>query len=756
MSGIQLPDLIGAIMGIGGLLLLAAVALHRAFRSSSRHPANRNCIRGLALALGGWCLLGLLIPLAVFFPESLAARATAVVVFVVATALVVAAISFALQGLYASTRREAVRRHGKKRALAALALSSSFFAFFWVSAYKAEREKQLEATSQTAASSLPRSASFPELNFKIGSVPSSWRRVPADTSSGTAVEYRREGSQDVFAIRVKPVGFAPSHTSESAFEVFKRHLMANTENSILLSEELGSLDGIQGIVGEVENTRDGKKFKSRIWVGVHNGYLYDVGVYLGDVASSVLRQECEAAWGGFRILDKTRLAVPLAPKSTQDFHSEEYGFDVALVGSQWGQPSQPLTLFPLAQFSASNTWIDGVMAVHAIHLNGHDPSTDDLLEALRRLVDSAHSSFKYAETQSSRREGAGARLVYERKIKDQGYNCVADVRKTQKCAFFCTIWIAKNGQASKDAVEETLKRFTLSPSEAKVATPDELSAEDRKVHALIFNHLGAAKSADSRHQEALKLFLEAQRHTPLDSTIAANVAGQHNYMGAHKEALLCLDAHITLVESSDLEALPLGDAGIQNIRAVRARTLVSLERTEEAIASFQSLFSDGCRDVDILLSYADLLYSEERPEQAVAVLEDFLEQALPAPDVIVYLAYLYVELDREAEAVAMLEAEVSKPNAALGVWYTLAEIHLDAEKYAACLAVCVRLVLEEEDSGYACFLKGEAEAGLKRYSEARKSFEEAIAIEPYEVQYQIRRNDMVERMKEHEAATLRS
>ncbi len=755
MSEMDWATAIGVAAGGGGVLILAVVAVYLAFRPSARRFANKHCIRSLALALAGWGIPLLVIPL-MLFPESAVGRVTATVILVVAMLVQTAAIAVALLGLYASIQQGATLRGGKKRASAALVLSVLFLVYAGPKTCVLVWEKLQSAPDELRSLSLPRAASFPERNFRIETMPRPWRRLPKDRLyERSVIGFENRYLQSFFVVYADPVGFGPSRTTAIVHEEMKQAVLSEQPAPVSISESPHVIDGIDGMALKFQKSDKEKLSQVYLWMAVYNGLLYAIHIYM-DMPATNLDQELETISARFKIIDHERLAEPLAPKSITDFHSEDYGFDVAIAGSQWKLEETSVLDPPAAQFSAENKWLEAGMEVQVFYLNGHDPSFSDITAAFLRMLGSSHPPPQYSEIHPPHNDGLGARFVQE--LIDQGKPCGFGVTVWKKGdrVFLCSVRVWKNGQRSKEVVEETLKRFSVSSGEVERKSPDELSDYHRSLHAFFFASLGKAKSAGMRHREALDMFLEAQRYTPLDATIALGIASLHLEMGAHEAALTCLDEHIAEAGSSGLTAFPQDETTIQLIHSLRAVTLATLGRTKEALGAYHKLFSEGYRDPELLLPYAQLLESEERIEEAVSVLEDLLEESLPAPDAVVYLVALYGELGREAEALALLEAEVRKPNTALGVWCTLTEIHLDAEDYASCFAVCTRMIWEHEDSGYAHYLKGEAEAGLKRYGEAKKSFKRAIEREPEEIEYRLRHDDMVKLIEEREAATLRS
>ena len=235
--------------------------------------------------------------------------------------------------------------------------------------------------------------------------------------------------------------------------------------------------------------------------------------------------------------------------------------------------------------------------------------------------------------------------------------------------------------------------------------------------ARILNQAGLSAFRSERFREALTLFASAMKLSAEDEEIASNICWAHARLSQPADGLAFLDSHPEL-ENKHLE-----------LRSFRASYLGNLDRRDEAITVWESLFHEGYSHREDFIAYMDLLWEADRHQDACAAPDRFTGPG-NLRQVRLYQALLRSLDGQHDQAVAQYEALVKaapgEANSRLQLGWALHRAGRNTEALAAIAPVTTR----GDATAEAWRLTGMCQLDGGSLQTAKASFEKALTISP--------------------------
>lgn len=456
----------------------------------------------------------------------------------------------------------------------------------------------------------------------------------------------------------------------------------------------------------------------RHWLCVTNGYAYQITAWGSFEDADAVRARTERLFSSFTLIDSQRQASR-ATKVVDDFHSQLFGYTVKLGGLGWRPSPLIAKNLPAAEFTGWDENKKVALFVIPVCLLDQNPPLEALTQAMAELAGIAYPGTEIMDEKPIN-EGdlSGVEFGYER--ADLGGKFVYRIKilRRRQWAYLLGSYYQVKQQDDRKILEDALARVEFVPNTFPIQDPvAEFNERDKNRHGLVFNQLGLFHYKARQFEKSAAYFqtaFEFERNSPV---FLANAANAYLNIGKRQEALEYLERNPSLLATNN------------SVRATQAYLQMQLGQTDKALTNFRALFTEGYRNDDYFVDYITLLSQTRQQDVALAAVEDHLKDHDSAA-VRLLEARLYLQKKNFNKAIELLKTQTHKYpyNAELAL--SLADAYCQAGLYSEAVAACQQLIDTQSDSASVYYVKGRGEFGLKRYREAKASFEVALKRAP--------------------------
>ena len=550
-----------------------------------------------------------------------------------------------------------------------------------------------------------------ELNFLVRQLPHPWSQLdPREIKNASGVLFSHAKRGSVVAV----VG--ESLSDQLDFEV--KSLVANQ-----LSHQRALTTAMEED-GEVTATIVGRKITGTRWrmtmIGTNQVQwreLYafltpDAGIQI--IVSSSNRDNLAvdraAICAAVVLLDPQRSepAPPSPPFSALTLP----GLNLRLDFPGWHSwPNRNIT-YPLSVAGALHhgTWWT---LIAGVRLTGIDPQTDDLAQGLLATFDIPAGDPDLLRGESGKFGGQiWQEWTYTRHTEDGAYPFrLRTVREGNRAWIIGCWWDSEISQPPTD-LKGLFEGVTQIADDGSSPTQVTCLQEAR-----ILNQAGLAAYNSERFREALTVFHSAIKLSPHDEEITSNICWTYARLSQPVDGLAFLDSHPEL-ENKHFE-----------LRAFRASYLGTLDRRNEAITVWESLFREGYANREDFIAYMDLLWEADRHPDACAAPDRFTGPGNQR-QVRLYQALLRSLDGQHEQAIAqyktLVKAAPGETNARLQLGWALYRAERNTEALTAIEPVTNR----SDATSEAWRLTGMCQLDSGSLQAAKTSLEKALAIAP--------------------------
>ena len=420
---------------------------------------------------------------------------------------------------------------------------------------------------------------------------------------------------------------------------------------------------------------------------------------------------------------RERLADPAALRfgatAPATFHGEKFGYDVNLAGTGWTRRWDNLaTDCPSADFGVETAKGNGCLCVIPLSLGDGEVDLDTLTAALLSrfaiaFPDAAIRNLKDWDIYDTQ----GRDFTCTRPIGNRDFLYRFRLMRHRGCAYLIAAWIGNTDEQRTKLLNQAIDSVKLDGHATPPQIPDRLTERERTVHGLLLNAIALAFDRASQPGAALPWFKRALDFNPRDTIVLTNYVETCFKLGRNAEALASLDEY--------LAKFP----GNQKLAAKRADLQFASGDPEGGLKAYGTLFRDGYRDDTQFAGYINELSARDQTDTALAALDHYAA-AKETPTLRRLRASILVARHEFDQATALLLALQTEAPKDTETALTLADCHFAAGHHTEALAECEKLIAANHDSAYVWRRKGFVEYSLKRYREAKASFEKAHEKDP--------------------------
>jgi hypothetical protein len=293
-----MPEALQVVLGIFGCLFVigSLVGMAWASRVYKRPGANKKAVGSLALLLGiPW--LAALIGVALRSSESAAGGVLSGLMILGGVA---SAVVLAIVGLLEIRREPARWTEGKGFAVATFCLAG-LLVLTWVGMIGTI---VATAVSRSGEARGPVKTDFPELGFRIGAPPASWRSAnTGEINPKACMAYRRRNPEMYFMIVAEKIERDAGPTLQTVAGLVKANLVSGAQGAKVTLEEPESIEAMAGIRMQADVPQaNGIVCGFRYWLHVSPDHVYQLIAWSLKGDEAAMLKEADALFDGFRTL----------------------------------------------------------------------------------------------------------------------------------------------------------------------------------------------------------------------------------------------------------------------------------------------------------------------------------------------------------------------------------------------------------------------------------------------------------------------
>jgi tetratricopeptide (TPR) repeat protein len=716
-----LPYEAGKVTGQALVYLLFLCLALKSFSIARRPNANAKCALSLGIFFSSMVMGGIISALGqAMGVVSLTHRIVAVLGGLMVFAGFIAALVLAITGLVEYSNHKGKYTQGRAQAIWTVSLSFPFLCLMAFGAYRGFQQARLN--TQTMTANQPDAGQwlvFNDFNFKIRSPGKPWAQLDAKKINKNAtVAFAQTQPQVFFMILAERVAMGPNMTTEAMVEIAKANLRGRMDSLQILKENPLRRQGLDGVQLDSAAQNQSYHLLYRNWICVTNGYVYQLVAWGNMEDATAVRAKSDELYAAFSLIDFQRQS-PKSANEASDFHSDLFGYNVKLAGSGWRPSPLMAKSITTADFTSWDGYNNVGLFVIPLCLMDQDPRAEALAQAMTSVLGVAYPGPDIQDekpiTQGElsgvefgfERPGADGKLIYRIKL----------LQGRQRAYLVGAYYLSQQKDDNKN-LEEELQRVEFPVPTTPPPDPvSQFSERDKHRHGQVFNGLGLFYYNDRQFEKSAVYFqiaFQFERNSPV---FLGNVANAYSNAGKRQEALSFLEDNPALLATN------------QSARAVQAYLQLQLEQVDNSLTNFGALFAEGYRNDGYFVEYVTLLNKARQQDVALAAVDNYLKQSDSAA-VRLLQARLYKLKKNFTKAIELLKAQCAKYPYNTELKFALADAYAQAGLYGEAVATCQQLIDAQNDSAAVFYVKGSSEFGLKRYREAKASFEAALKKDP--------------------------
>jgi hypothetical protein len=682
----------------------------------SRRPAtNSKCALSLMFLLALWAIMGLFGGVVhLIEPGSIGLALLGLMIGFLVVGALATAMVLAVLGLLEVKQRPGEYTQGRAQALWSLSMGVLLI----VGTFVGTAVRLNSRTPGSLASKTPAGdwLKFEDMNFRFRAPDRPWASFDSRKfNSASQAGFLRRWPEMYFFILAEQLGSDSPLTTSTLVEFGKAHFRSVASSVRETRERPRRVNGLDGVVLELEAVVNGHRLNYYNWYCVTNGFAYQLLGYGGSTSRQQLPAEIGRLLERFELLDPGRLATGSGSQFTTNFVSPLYSYRVAVDQPGWRSFPKLDQKFPAAEFGA----IRGATALCVVPVRAPEPVDPEALSAALLATMEINSQ---DERLTRRREITmgtlrGAQFDFERSVENKPFLYRMKLLQGGGLAYLIATWTLQGPKAG-EILDEAARRVEFLPPLTPPPSRERYSAADLKRQAFFSNQIGLFHFKAHDYEPALGSFRAAAAANDKEPTYLKNALRAYTELGRPTEALDFLRPYLSGSRTNLLE-----------LRAYDAFFLAQSGQTSAAVDQYAALFTGSYFDEDFFTHYVRLLLQSGQLDQALQAVQKCRQNH---DSLSVHLLEAQVRRQRKefAAAISLLTEQRRQLPANAQLAAALVETHLDAGNCTEALALCQEMLKNGNDSANTYVLKGRSECGLKWYREAKGSLETALSRAP--------------------------
>ncbi|HKD36721.1 MAG TPA: tetratricopeptide repeat protein, partial [Pirellulales bacterium] len=569
-----------------------------------------------------------------------------------------------------------------------------------------------------AASARTKLVKDERLNFQFRPSDASWIPIDAKRVNPRAVAvYTRRFPELFLMIIAERIGVEANLTLDGMVEACRANMQAMAADSREVELRRHSVRGMDCMRLVQERTVKGVKTRSVQWLLVNNGFGYQLIVSGRSSDFDVVADEADRALANFDLVDRKLICHTDGIAPLREFSVAADGFRLDLSRRGWSSWNGMASTFPSAEFGALRG--DEGLAVIPIHFDDFKPAREARLAAFLATFGCTDAESAIAKREAIKVDSQPAtRCTFQRpgiRVGEVYYSL--SVVQTDDFDYCISVLSTKSQQRAASTLDEVLSQVKLLPPMEKL--PKSIAETDahRLRGARFFNLAGMYFLKSRRALESEPCFLKALEFAPDMTVVLDNYVTACLENGRHQPALDAMDKYASSWKENSTSKL------------MHAWLLSKTNRTEKAIAEFESTFKGSVRNENYFCGYARLLMDAGRGNEALAAMNKYLEGG-DSLTVALIKSQCLRELGKLDDALTLVQDLHKRSPGNLDVRFVLLDTLEEAGRYTEAHDLAKEMLADGRESVNVLIRKGMLEMHLKWYKEAKATFEEALQRSP--------------------------
>jgi transglutaminase-like putative cysteine protease/Tfp pilus assembly protein PilF len=501
-------------------------------------------------------------------------------------------------------------------------------------------------------------------------------------------------------------------------DAFVARVKANGKNTMdgrgVYNQREQTYNGIAGVRFEADGMLNDRPIHKAIWVATKNGFAYQVHVVGPKASPADVNAALDDMCRRLKQVEPELVAHSEGFEPATDFESAQFGYRVELADTNWSVAAGPLIESLGAEYAARYGEI-ALLAILPVQLADRETDLETLTSAVLNHFKLSHPGpnvISVVPFELGKQPGCAIEF-WDNNNTGKTRALMHLIPGGRRALLVCG-WIFRDDAETRSIVEEAIAHVTVTP-EGAAAKPS-LSAHQRSNSALINNHIGNSVYIKNDFAAAIEYFKFASELQPEQDQIFANYIDAILATGQSKEALAAISEQVEKRPSSPL-------------RALQAKLLVGQGDPIRARRILAELFANGYFNESDLLTFINLAIDAEAFDEALGVVEIVMKRQPTVPVRRWRAAILSRkgEHDKAIESLQKLRKEFAS-DAAIAT--ELAEVYELKGDFSAAIDITRQLIDSGRHDEAILLLQGRNQMRLHWYSQAKQTFEKALAANP--------------------------
>jgi tetratricopeptide (TPR) repeat protein len=702
-----------------GVLFFIAILLAGVIKCASiarRPTTSATCTYGLMAVLIAWLTLRIPTVLRIFGLESLPVTILAVLIGLLCLC---AGAVLSIIGLV-DYRRHSEYVQGRKQAVWALVLGTiliiSTAVIGCASLIKTVRDRYHDSQVTSQGSALGKPIVFENLNLRFQIPPRPYVQwEAAKVNPAATFGFLRTAPQIHFMMVAESGDPDDGLDVEGLTSISKAHFLSKRGTSILgeAPHLVGDLRGIR-FFGDLNKGRLDLTYA--FWIYARNGFYYQLIAWGHKNDRERVRKDAEMLFSRFEQLDPDRRTRDSGSELFGRYQSSTFGFIVDLRGTRWRKWAEASQDNPEAEVGGLYGKNAGFLVTPFV-FDGKAPRLDALTQAALKVWDIEFPS--QSITHLTRvREGDmdGYTFHHRRSVSDTPYDYRMKILRGAGSGVMVGVWQVE-GMSGLDARAAEVSHGWRHARPRRVLTIARLPERLRLAHGVLYNRIGLFHFAARDYAASLRAFKVAVRVQSSEQSYLLNALRAYGELERWKDGL------------EYLRSLEHPSRNDDEIRSWEAWFCKQDGQQQAALDIYRELFAGSFRGDDDFKAYTALLAESGRWKELNRSFDRYLARHARL-DLRLEQARLLGDGERHQDAVDVLEREQRGIPFSADIAWALIE-HFDAmDQQQRRLALCEALAQNGFASFDVYYVKGDAEARLKRPQQAKSAFEQALKYKP--------------------------
>jgi tetratricopeptide (TPR) repeat protein/transglutaminase-like putative cysteine protease len=618
---------------------------------------------------------------------------------------------------------------GKKQAIGAIIISLLMLIPFFSGVYSGiDRIKSRPAANAKIRKAARPERIFKDLNFQYPLPAKPYVEVDVKSFNPDAtLVVRRTWPEVYFMIIAERGGIDLDMDNERLYNISKANLASAATSTELLKEKEYTINGMKGVYFCTDVEMDRQKFVYVHWIYSHNGFWYQLITMGFQKDRALIYKQAKILFSRFKQIDANLAVYSEGTTPFRSYTSPKFAYSLDLKDTAWLNYNNISTDYPAAD-TGGTIGDYGAFLVVPIIFTKERPHLEAITQALLKAVQIPYPHNDITNlTPIARGDMEGYELGYSEVFDGTPYTYKIRILAGNKVGYLVSVYTWKKGVNLSELYDRVISGIVFNPAEQSIARLDEITRDQKEIHADHYNRIGLFYFDAKQYTRALTYFKQARSLNATEPVYLTNCMEAYNRLKRYDAGLEFLETHLPEFKDN------------HPVISWHAWFLSEANQIPKALDVYKNLFSTSYRHDEDFINYVHLLAQEERFNDVKAAFEQYFKAGDSLTLRMEQARLLYQQGEYES-AVTVLKKQQENLPYQTQIAYALIQNYNGLDQPKNALEIADQLIAKQYASADTYYYKGKAEYQLKWYRRAKQSFEKALQYAPADedIQYYIR------------------